>query len=96
MITIVYWEEVESEYSEEAGEPAEVVGDSELLTATESIDDALDRVKKHQEETKGRDIEYGLVFWLNGELLTTAEIAENTDVDDHREDIKNFVKSYLH
>ncbi|WAW44686.1 hypothetical protein [Klebsiella phage Kp_GWPR59] len=56
MITIVYWEELESEFSDEAGEMAAVAGESEMLTATESIDDAFDRIKKHQKENEGRDI----------------------------------------
>lgn len=96
MITIVYWEEVESEFSDEAGEMAAVAGDSELLTATESVDDALDRIKKHQEENEGRDIAYMISFWLDGELFCNCSVAEDTPVDMCREEIVKYIKSFMH
>ena len=96
MITIVYWEELESEFSDEAGEIAVVDGDSELLTATESIDDALNRIKKHQEESEGRDIQYLLSFWLDGEIFCHAAIEENIPVDMCRDKIIEHVKSFMH
>lgn len=96
MITIVYWEELESEFSEETGEMAGVDGDSELLTATESVEDAFERIKKHQEENEGRDIQYLLSFWLDGEIFCNAAIAENTSVDSCREHIVTYIKSFMH
>lgn len=96
MITIVYWEELESEFSDEAGEMAAVAGESEMLTATESIEEALQRIKKHQQETEGRDIQYMLSFWLDGELFCNAAIAENTPVDMCRDEIVKYVKSFMH
>ena len=96
MITIVYWEELESEFSDEAGEMAAVAGESEMLTATESMDDAFDRIKKHQKENEGRDIQYILSFWLDGEFFCHAAIAEDTPVDMCREEIVNYVKSFMH
>ncbi|QJI10874.1 hypothetical protein GuL6_113 [Buttiauxella phage vB_ButM_GuL6] len=96
MITIVYWEELESEYSDDAAEMAAVDGDSEILTVSESIETALDKIKYHQEATEGRDIQYLLSFWLDGEILCNAAIAENTSVDICREQIKEHVKSFLH
>lgn len=96
MITIVYWEELESEFSEEAGEMAAVDGDSEILTATESLEDAFDRIKKHQEENTGKDIQYMLMFWIGGELLCYSSIAEDTPIDMCREEIVKYVKSFMH
>ena len=96
MITIVYWEELESEYRDDAGEMAEVDGDSEILTATESVDIAFDKIKKHQEETEGRDIQYLLTFWLDCEIFCHALIAENTPVDKCREQIVTHIKSFMH
>lgn len=96
MITIVYWEELESEFSEEAGEMAAVDGDSEMLTVTESIETAFAKIKYHQEATEGCDIQYMLTFWLDGEILCHAMIAENTSVDTCREEILKYVKSFMH
>lgn len=94
MITLVYWEEVESAYSD--GEMAAVDGDSEILTATELVDDALDYIKKHQEENEGRDIQYMLMFWLDGEVVGHSTIEEDTPIDICRDAIKEYIKSFTH
>lgn len=96
MITIVYWEELESAYNDDAAEMAAVDGDSEMLTVTESIETAFAKIKHHQEATEGRDIQYMLTFWLDGEILCHAMIAENTSVDTCREEILKYVKSFMH
>lgn len=74
----------------------EVDGESEMLTATETIENAFDRIKAHQKEMEGRDIQYMMSFWVGGEALCHAVIAESTSVDTCREKIEQYVKSFLH
>ncbi|UQJ95655.1 hypothetical protein ALHIDCOG_00267 [Klebsiella phage CPRSB] len=56
-----------------------------MLTATETIENAFDRIKAHQKEMEGRDIQYMMSFWVGGEALCHAVIAESTSVDTCRE-----------
>lgn len=63
---------------------------------TLSIENAFDRIKAHQKEMEGRDIQYMMSFWVGGEALCHAVIAESTSVDTCREKIEQYVKSFLH
>jgi len=94
MITIVYYDEYESEYSEKSGSFQEAISDSSILTVTENLTDSIKAVEKHQKENEDSDIDYYFQFWNAGEQCSAVRIGG--PIQDHLEELNQHLKSFLH
>ncbi|QFR55705.1 hypothetical protein JC221_059 [Yersinia phage JC221] len=94
MITIVYYDEYDSKYSEKSGEFDEAISDSAILTVTEDLNDSFDAVEKHQNDNKDSEIDYNFEFWRGGERF--ASICVVAPIRECIDDIKQHLQSFLH
>lgn len=94
MITLVFFDEFDSEYSVKENDFSEAITQSGLLIVTENINDGFDAVEKHQKENPDAEIDYCFQFWNNGEVFTNALVS--IPMQEAREEVLSYIKSFYH
>lgn len=95
MITVVYYDQYDSEYSEKDGSFQDAIASNGLLIATENINDSFAAVEKHQKENDCEsEVEYCFEFWNAGEAF--AHTIMVGPVQEYKENIIQHVKSFMH
>lgn len=95
MITVVYYDQYDSEYSEKDGDFQNALASNGLLIATENINDSFAAVEKHQKENECEsEIEYCFEFWNAGEAFAHVNLVGS--IEKFKEDVLQYVKSFLH
>lgn len=94
MITVLSYVKYDAAYSSEDDEFDEAVVSEGILTVTENMNDAFDLIAKKQKEEPEELIDFMLNFWLNGEALAHAIV--RAPIEDSKEEVVKYVKSFLH
>lgn len=95
------FEQHDAEYSDKEQDFAEALVDTGILTITEDMNTAFDRISAHMKEVdeQGDLFDYQLQFWLDGEQVNEALIDSSVGPEAFervRQQIIDFVKNSLH
>lgn len=97
MITLVYYELFDGQYSDKEQDYAEIVEEEGILILTEDINQAFDHIQQHQEKYPDDEIEYRMQFWIDGDIHSHSVVAPGEKMNENmRKLITDFVKKDFH